>query len=418
MGLRFTLEDILRISLRAGRISPKAVENINLSIFNGLCAPENLAALAVLYAERNMEDFRNWLHERLSEVFPEISEKVDEPLKDPTDTGEVRAPTLDDFREYWRGNPLWSTVFRAQFGILKGDDDRHYVAIAEVEPKRPWAYFQFTMLPEDVTDHFPPSPTQRIEFNVNMIGFKDLGDKLMWWIPKNKDPEKLQRNYLKYIASPETHNLSVSHQNFNLDLEFKRLGIPCWYNKGRKANVRIGGFPFIGFEAPSSIEGRMYFQGREVKLKGYGAFDSVHWYLGRDLWGPHDWILFVSDRIYGLLLHEHDSGYMDGAVYDRTKSEYLIPKDFKIKYLKYEPYYTRYDEKVKLPIELGVKVSTLRGEVEFKGKAMGRYGYTPLTSEMICEEIAYRIEGTFNREDGKVKFEGYAWHEILTGTSA
>ena len=76
MGLRLTLEDILRISLRAGRIAPKATENINSRIFNGLCAPENLAALAVLYAEKNVKDFRNWLHEKLSEAFPKIERCV------------------------------------------------------------------------------------------------------------------------------------------------------------------------------------------------------------------------------------------------------------------------------------------------------------------------------------------------------
>jgi hypothetical protein len=121
-------------------------------------------------------------------------------------------------------------------------------------------------------------------------------------------------------------------------------------------------------------------------------------------WKRVDGIFICSDQLYCAFIYlENRVGsrqyeYKDGAVFLRTTDEYLIPIDFKIKYL-------QYDEAKKIPNKIRILAKTTKGELD-------------VTSHAIVEierQLALKISnGNFVFGDG-TKLEltnGYGQHAL------
>jgi len=353
--------------------------------------------------------------------------RISRPLEgDPRDLGKIRKPTIDDFKMYYKGDKSMPNTLRAPFLILSGDDGRRYIAIAEIEPLRGWiSYFKLVLLPGDAKDgHFPVSPSLTIEYDNKDIGYKESKDKVTLWLPKGQDPEALSGdNYFKFDTSPTKHYFKAYRKRgfsiFSIELEMEYLGTPFWYNKGNPAYIREEGppAPFVGFEGMVSVEGEMFLQGRKVRLKGYGDVDSIFFYNAKLVWGPHDWMYFVSDQVYGVLFHDHDFNYRDGGVNIYGEDKYLVPVEFKIEPIEYEFDYCRYkidDKTNKIPIKTKIEVETVEGKLEMVGQAIGRFEFLELDSKFSIAEIAYLITGSFKYNNGNVieLTNGVSWHEV------
>jgi len=349
--------------------------------------------------------------------------RISRPLENPHDLGNIRKPTVEDLKEYYKGDKDMPNIFHSPFVILSGDDGRRYIAIAEIEPARHWCYFKLVLLPDDIKDgHFPQSPVAAIDYDWREFGYREYEDRVVHWFPKEQDPDSLSGDdYIRFEMSTRGGRLTVYRKipfyTFSLDMECTFLGTPFWYNKGNPAIIMENLGPSIGFEGLSSVKGEMFLQGRKVKLKGYGDVDSVYFHKGRETpspWGLHDWLFFAGDEIYGVLLASYDFGYRDGGVNIYKEDKYLVPVDFKIEPVEYEVDYLRYDQKNKIPIKTEVEIKTLEGDLKMVCRAIGRYGYHDLFWHGSCEEIAYLISGSFTYNDGRVieLSNTVGWHEV------
>jgi hypothetical protein len=205
--------------------------------------------------------------------------------------------------------------------------------------------------------------------------------------------------------APPAYEFRYHGEDASVDLRFKSLGTPFWFNQGKPEGARITPSTIVkGLEAFGEVEGTITLDGKEVAVKGVGCHehvqsDAIHWME----FGWQDWMWFVFDELYGLAFNMQGGEYKDGGIYLRNEKEYLVVKDFFIDRPKWAFSPTLQHQ---WPITFTLEAPTDKGTLFLEGDVVRSQPYYQVEKHrqamtMPFADMDVNWRGTFVYKDGK-----------------
>jgi hypothetical protein len=215
----------------------------------------------------------------------------------------------------------------------------------------------------------------------------------------------LKADKWEFMLSPPSYRVIYHGEDVFLDLAFKSLGIPFWFNEGKEEGAQKTPSTVLwGSEVFCDVEGLMKINGKELHVKGNGIFEHV---IAEQIAfmesGWQAWIWFVFEEMYGLVYHVHGSGYKDGAIYLRKEKEYLTLRSLDIDNAQwaYSPVLQHH-----WPVSIIARGVTDKGNISIKGDVIrsqtwGQIDkYRPAVT-IPGSDMEARYTGVFTYNDGR-----------------
>jgi hypothetical protein len=312
-----------------------------------------------------------------------------------------REPTLEDYRsliQYGEGGflDIWLQAF------LRGDDGNEYFISfspvkmvygddlrLDINTEPLWCFTTPTKKiiekgekPEINILLHEPAGTLKTEFSSSSFTVKMAGAEV--------------------ICSPPAYRFKYDGEACAFDLTLKDKGSPAFY---KEEGSRMTPSTIVrGFEAICDVEGSMIIKGREIRVTGVGIHEcSATPNMAWREYGWMDWIWFVFDDVFGLMLEVQGGGYKDGFAYLTKEKQHVAIHDFEIDHPQwaYSPVLQHH-----WPTKVSARAKTDKGILSLEGKIIYSQPWAQINKyrraiTLPASDMGLTFSGQFTFNDGR-----------------